>query len=233
MDKTSIGDRMKGYEDVFKYKLPRRMPVIIRLDGRAFHSWTRQQKCERPFDEKLISSMQKVAMELCGDIQGAMMAFVQSDEISILVHNYKKLNSEPWFANEVQKITSISAAKASSVMSLLYNCQTMFDSRVFVLPEAEVCNYFIWRQQDATRNSIQMVAQHHFSHRQCQGKSCDELQEMLFSQKQINWNDLPSTMKRGSCITKSQLNHLWVVEDIPIFSQNRNFIEKFLAVESD
>ena len=66
----------------------------------------------------------------------------------------------------------------------------MFDSRIFSLPREEVCNYIYWRQLDATRNSIQMVGQSQFSHRELQNKSCYDIQEMLFSQKGINWNTL-------------------------------------------
>ena len=116
--------------------------------------------------------------------------------------------------------------------------QAMFDSRVFALPKEEVVNYFIWRQQDATRNSIQMVGQTNFSHKQLHKKSCDDIQEMLFQEKGINWDDIPTSQKRGVCVIKEQykLNNeqntfrtRWVVDpDIPIFTQDRNYIEKYL-----
>lgn len=118
----------------------------------------------------------------------------------------------------------------------------MFDARCFSIPKEEVCNYFIWRQQDATRNSIQMVAQANFSHKQLQGVPCDELQEMLWQEKNINWNDFETVKKRGSCCTKTgkhtivdmktgeQKDRLvWEIDkDIPIFTQNREYIERFV-----
>lgn len=139
----SLGDRMKGYEEAARRYLPRRLPVIIRVDGRAFHTVTRG--CAKPFDNILMNTMNVVALELCDDIQGAQMAFVQSDEISILVHGYKKLNTSPWFDNCAAKMESISAAIASSYFTHHSGKPAQFDSRAFVLPEADVCNYFIWR----------------------------------------------------------------------------------------
>ena len=123
MEKLSLGGRMKEYyEEVWKIKLPMRMPIIIRLDGRAFHSLTKQM--EKPFDKKFIQNMQEVALKLCENISGAQLAYVQSDEISILMHNYKKLNSQAWFGNELQKLVSISASIASSEMTLKVNDPT-------------------------------------------------------------------------------------------------------------
>lgn len=233
MDKTSLGDRMKAYEGAFKHSLPARMPVVIRVDGKAFHTWTKKVKAERPFDDKLIGSMQVTAVELCKEIQGAVLAYTQSDEISILVHNYKRLTSQGWFANEIQKMVSISASLASSVMTEAYGCRTLFDSRVFILPESEVVNYFIWRQQDASRNSIQMLARAHFSHKECHNKSGEDLQEMLFSQKGINWNDLPATKKRGSCAVRDFIGAWAVDTNIPIFTQDRDYINKLMVVEEE
>lgn len=118
----------------------------------------------------------------------------------------------------------------------------MFDARCFSIPKEEVCNYFLWRQNDFTRNSIQMVARANFSHKQLQNKSCDELQEMLWQEKNINWNDFETVKKRGSCCTKTYKRTVvdvktgerkerlvWEIDkEIPIFSQNRNYIERFI-----
>ncbi len=114
----SLGDRMKEYEAAFKTVLPCRMPVLLRLDGRAFSKWVKVIGAQRPFDNQLMDVMARTAKHLCASIQGAVFAYTQSDEISILIHNYKKLTSQPWFANEVQKITSISAAQASSFRTI-------------------------------------------------------------------------------------------------------------------
>lgn len=229
----SLGDRMKGfYESVFKHKLPYRMPVIIRLDGKAFHTFTR--KLNKPFDEGLISWMNHTAIELCRQIQGAQIAYVQSDEISILLHNYKKFNSGAWFDNEIQKMCSISAAIATAAFNSTLRAQVvgpaLFDSRVFVLPEHEVCNYYIWRQQDWIRNSIQMVARSFYSDKECFKKNQSEMQEMIF-QKGVNWDDFPVPLKRGRCVIKDA-ECKWIVDDnIPIFTQDRDYINKHLFTE--
>ncbi len=182
--KMSLDDRMKlYYEKPYNFILPMRMPVIMRLDGKCFHSFTKGM--DRPFDEKLISNMCGLTKLLCKEISGSALAYTQSDEISILIHNYKKLTSQAWFNNEIQKMVSIASGVASSFFSRIYNQQVLFDSRVFVLPEAEVTNYFIWRQQDASRNSIQMYAQSMFSHKELQDKSCGILQDMMFKKKWI------------------------------------------------
>jgi tRNA(His) 5'-end guanylyltransferase len=214
-DRNSIGGRMKQcYENVFKYRLPKRMPVIIRLDGRAFHTLTK--RVEKPFDKVFIDLMDATAKYLCENIDGCQLAYIQSDEISLFLHNYKKLNTRAWFDNEIQKMCSISASLASIKFNHLrnYNCLNQgelyhlslvqFDSRCFVLPEAEVANYFIWRQKDWERNSIQMLAQSLYSHKELHKKNNAELQEMCF-QKGKNWNDLNTSLKRGRCCVYREL----------------------------
>lgn len=238
----SLGDRMKRHEEASRTVLPPRMPIILRVDGRAFHTLT---KClERPYDEDFAGAMNDVAVALCKDIQGAQLAYVQSDEISVLVHGYKKFTSEPWFGNQVQKMVSIAAARATATMTNIWalhwsDGQTpMFDARAFVLPEHEVVNYFIWRQQDATRNSIQMLARSLYSHKECNNKNCSQLQEMCF-QKGKNWDKEPTWFKRGRCIVKIDHAHrgvscgytggAWVTDlSTPIFSEKREYIEKLL-----
>ena len=231
----SLGDRMKDYyENRWKISLPMRIPVILRVDGKSFHTLTRN--FEKPFDFCFISVMNTVAKELCSNIQGAQFAFVQSDEISILLHNYKKLNSAAWFANEIQKMVSVSASIASVCFSFCASSifgRTMhafFDSRVFVLPEAEVCNYFLWRQRDWERNSIQMLARSLYSHKELKGKKNSELQELCFKRGK-NWNDLETFLKRGRCCINKEGMGWGIDNNIPIFSQSRYYIEKFLAIE--
>lgn len=241
LGRDSLGDRMKGYERAYKIALPRRMPVVIRVDGKAFHTLTRG--CEKPFDERLMAHMNKAAIALCEEIQGAQLAYVQSDEISVLVHNYKRLKSEAWFDNELQKMVSVAASTAAVHFTLGFDTLATFDARAFVLPEAEVCNYFIWRQQDATRNSIQMATRAVYSHAQADGKNTSEMQEMLHA-KGINWNDYPVACKRGRCVVREAFSVFdvdgqeirrsrWVVQDPPIFSQDRAYIERHLAVEPE
>jgi tRNA(His) guanylyltransferase len=224
---------MKGYELACRTALPRRMPVILRLDGKAFHTATRD--CVRPFDKELMALMDRAAIEVCEEAQGAQLAYVQSDEISVLLHNYKRLQSEAWFDNEVQKLVSVSASIAAALVTMVWK-PVAFDCRAFVLPEAEVCNYFIWRQQDATRNSIQMATRAVYSHRQVDNKNTSEMHEMLHA-KGINWNDYPVGCKRGRAVIRETYEregaqrHRWVVEDPPIFTADREYIDRHLAVE--
>lgn len=243
----NLGDRMKGYENVFRFSIPRRMPVIIRVDGKAFHTYTKGLK---PFSEKLQEVMNWTAQTLLEHVQNAQFAYVQSDEISIFVHNYQNLNTEPWFGNNVQKIVSVSASIASvaftqesgylwnpgdySADNWLFVKPAYFDSRVWVLPEHEVTNYFIWRQQDWTRNSLQMYARTFFSHKELENKNSSDIHDMLHSIDK-NWDELPTHLKRGRVLERKEVlsgRHIWQVNNhIPIFTQDRNYVEKYLVTE--
>ena len=270
----ALGDRMKAYENISRIYLPKRLPVIIRVDGRAFHTLTRG--FTRPFDKVLHESMWCTAEALCNQIGGVKLAYTQSDEISLLLTNDDTQETEPWFGNNLQKLVSI----ASSIATLAFNqyfydtfkawigdpdvepgqldllnaydkaiMKAQFDARAFVLPPSEVVNYFIWRQQDATRNSIQLVAQSLFPHKELMHKNTDQLQEMIF-QKGINWNDYPTYYKRGLCYVKKPtkvrtvidmkdmseteiIRNRWTPDyDIPIFTQDRSYIENTFRREN-
>lgn len=232
-----LGVRMKTfYEQIPKTKLMRRCPVAIRIDGKAFHTFTRG--FHKPFDEVLIKSMQETMKYLCENIQGCVLGYTQSDEITLILVDYKKLTSSAWFDYEVQKICSIAASMATMAFNNIFskyvkefdlelayndNCidtkenrklweiykkainkGAMFDARCFNIPKEEVTNLVYWRQLDASRNSIQMVGQANFSHKELQNKSCNDIQDMLMTQKGINWNDLPTYQKRGSCCVKRE-----------------------------
>ncbi len=258
MSNDSLGDRMKSYEDCYRTNLPIRMPVIIRVDGKAFHTYT--ASCKKPIDKGLVDCMNKTAIELCKQVQGCQIAYVQSDEISLLLNNYKDINTQSWFENNLQKMVSVASGIASSTFTInswrIWMAGVMappgldamkpavFDARAFVLPKEDVVNYFLWRQQDATRNSVQMLARSLYSHKECIDKNNSELQEMIF-QKGINWNDCPTSQKRGRCIVKSKVikdgtnpktgevftaeRTEWIVDnEIPIFSQDRSYIDKYI-----
>jgi tRNA(His) guanylyltransferase len=279
----NLSDRMRTYETVSKPRLIRRLPVIIRIDGNAFHTLTKKLKCDKPWDSKFDHTMDLVALQLCQTvIQNARLAYIQSDEISFLLNDYTTHQTEPWFDNKVDKLTSISASKASTWFNFYWMEKTnsqytyysfpptaslcpspeyvdtiefkydypfaSFDSRAFNLPKDEVVNYFIERQQDATRNSIQSLAQAHFSHKSLHKLNQSQLQEKLMTEKQINWNDCKTRNKRGRCAIKvayhnnpnTNLNipgpHLpkttWIIdEDIPLFTENREYIQRLLAEE--
>lgn len=262
MNKDNLGDRMKGYENIPRTYLTRRMPTIIRIDGKAFHSFTKG--FQKPFDEVLIQSMWDTTKYLCENIQGCKVGYTQSDEISLLLTDYETITTSAWFDKNIQKMVSISASMATLAFNLAFSniitdgvenkdwtfdpemlemykkyskkqFTALFDSRVFTIPKEEVNNYFIWRQQDATRNAIQMVGQANFSHKQLQNKNCNQIQEMLFQEKGINFNDLPIYQKRGACITKESYSKegaertRWVIDkNIPIFTQDRDYIEKYV-----
>ena len=228
--KDPLGDRMKDfYEDRTRYKLARRTNTIIRIDGKAFHTYTKG--LQRPFDQGLMEDMNKTAEYLCQNIQGAKFGYVQSDEISILVTDYDDIDTHAWFDGNLQKMASIAASLATAKFNQLRMSRlckekgtegypvahdgkllmdtvienfkiAMFDARIFQIPyQEEVINYFIWRQQDATRNSISSVAQSLYSAKELHGKKTSDMQEMIF-QKGINWNDFTPREKRGSIIRK-------------------------------
>lgn len=241
----SLGDRMKGYESATAVHLTGRMPIVIRLDGKAFHSYTKD--LSRPWCPALMGVMDATAIALCKQIQGAQVAYVQSDEISILVIGYQTITSQTWFERNVQKMVSVSAGIASATFTAASGVlregvikPAIFDSRVFTIPESDVCNAFVWRQQDATRNSQQMLARSLYSSDELFKKNSSQLQEMCF-QKGHNWNDQPTTFRRGRCIVRNSYTHeengvtttrhRWEVDhEIPIFSQDRNYINRFIPV---
>lgn len=282
MDRSDLAERMKGYEKRNRYYLQRRMPVILRLDMRAGHSFTKGFK--RPFDEVFIKSMQNTAKYLCENIQNCKLSYQQSDEITLLLVDYDKLNTDCFFDYRVDKLCSIAASMATMAFNKFFEkyvneyrfskwdgiskyedgtwgyIQTllnavdkgaMFDTRCFNIPKEEVTNNFYWRQLDASRNSIQMVGQANFSHKELQNKSCNDIQDMLMTQKDINWNDLPIYQKRGSCCVRNKIvietdsvmttaqlrdasksENEWIIDvDIPIFKgKGREYIDRLVFV---
>lgn len=257
-----LGKRMKEYyEQVSKTKLVRRMPVIIRIDGKAFHTFTRGFK--KPFDELLIDTMQETTKYLCENIQGCVLGYTQSDEITLVLVDYKKLTSSAWFDYEIQKMCSIAASIATMAFNNIFSKKladkywkdltselevynevrgkAMFDARCFNIPKEEVTNCIYWRQLDCSRNSVQTVGQANFSHKELQKKSCDDIQDMLITQRGINWNDFHTYQKRGTCVIKKQildpksefnLGSYWEIDkDIPIFKgEGREYIDKLIYV---
>ena len=254
---------------------------------RAGHSFTKG--FERPFDEVFIKSMQETAQYLCENIQNCKLSYQQSDEITLLLVDYDKLNTDCFFDYRVDKLCSIAASMATmafnrafaknaedfeqyyateheingwygkgtpeyemcQIYSKAVNMGAMFDARCFNIPKEEVTNLVYWRQLDASRNSIQMVGQANFSHKELQNKSCNDIQDILMTQKGINWNDLPTYQKRGSCCVKNKIviesdgvmataqlrdtsksENEWIIDtDIPIFKgEGREYIDRLVFV---
>lgn len=274
MGKTnkSIETRMREYEHVTRSHLPRRIPAIIRVDGKAFSSFTKG--LEKPFDNFFRNVMQLTMQYMCENIQGCVFGYTQSDEISLLLTDYETIATDAWFDYNIQKMCSVSASMATLAFNRFWvekfqmriddldeeawsagtsymvdiiqpkMFTAMFDARVFSIPKDEVCNYFIWRQQDATRNSIATVGQTYFSQKDLNGRSQNEIQEMLWQQHSINWNTYPIAYKRGVCCSKVLretpmenprnpgkeivvARRKWVIDrEPPIFTQDREYVEK-------
>ena len=252
----ALGTRMKEfYEQVPKTRLVRRMPVAIRIDGKAFHTFTRG--FQKPFDQVLGDSMVKTMEYLCKNIQGCVFGYTQSDEITLILIDYQTLDTCAWFDYEVQKMCSIAASMATIAFNkyfyenayqvrpdsvrlpdheeakykgILYKAAkkgAMFDARVFNIPKEEVTNLIYWRQLDATRNSIQMVGQANFSHKELQGCSCNVIQDMLHEHRGINWNDYETRWKRGVSWTKAT----GIDWDMPILKgKGRAYVDKLIYV---
>ncbi|WCF11771.1 tRNA(His) guanylyltransferase Thg1 family protein (plasmid) [Paenibacillus thiaminolyticus] len=228
---------MKEYEKASHHSLTKRMPVIVRLDGEHFHSYTKGMK--KPFDQVLVEAFWETCKYLASNSMGCKLVYHQSDEISMLLTNYDKLTTESWFNNDLQKIVSTTAslvtAKFNQIMFPHTGKLAKFDSRAFVIPFDEVVHYFLWRQNDATKNSISMVAQANFSHHELQGLNGNQMQDKLMLEKGINWNALPIWQKRGVCITKQSylkgatVRSRWDVDHkTPIFNKDRLYIEKYV-----
>lgn len=250
--KDSLGDRMKTYENVTRHYLTRRTPVIIRLDGCHFRTFTRG--FNKPFDEVMCNSMQDTLFYLCRNIQGCVFGYTQSDEITLVLCDYQKLDTAAWFDDNILKMCSVSASLATLVFNKAFSKYAYdymgrnnnalsdsytkayykganFDSRVFNIPKEEVCNCLIWRQQDAIRNSIEGLGQAYFSAKQLHKKNCEMIKEMLLSEKNVDWNDTPTKFKRGSCCIRNEFGE-WVIDnEIPIFTEDRDYIEKRIVFD--
>lgn len=261
----TLGERMKEYEMQSRTRLLRRTPVIIRLDGCHFHTWTRG--LDRPYDEELMEIMQKTMLSLCKQIQGCVLGYTQSDEITLVLVDYQRIESMAWFDNQVQKICSVASSIATSAFEehledqitalrvfaqwfdennmdkdekecldkadLLEKkrFQANFDARAFNLPIHEVVNNLIWRQQDATRNSILSLAQSLYAHKELQGVGTKELQNKMFTEKGINWNEYRTDFKRGACAIKNANGRWFIDNEIPIFTEDREYIRKLVDLD--
>lgn len=191
-----LWDRMKEYESCSSYKLVRKMPVIIRVDWRAFHTFTRW--CEKPFDNKIIEAMQYATIETAKEMQSFKLAYVQSDEASFYICDDENNETEAWFNNKLSKILSITASLFTFHFNKKYwgDRVALFDARAFNIPLQEVPNIFIWRQRDWERNSIQMLWRSNFSHSELHRKSKEDIVQMLIERSPfLNWNNLLPILK--------------------------------------
>lgn len=230
----SIKDIKKEYEDLTRFYLPKKAYSIIRLDGKAFHSFTKRFK--RPFDDDFINLMNETCLSLCREIAGVKMAYVQSDEISLILSDLDNENTQLWFDGNIQKIASVSSSIATAhfnkylighiifkefkkdsdreklihlsahVADCLRNSLAYFDCRVFSIPsQEEVINYLIMRQKDAIKNSVSMFSQSFFSHQKLEGKNTKEKIEMCLAEGG-DWNSIEIGQQRGRIAHKNQIN---------------------------
>lgn len=193
--------------------------------------------------------MQETMKYLCENIQGCVFGYTQSDEITLILIDYQTFETQAWFDYEVQKMCSIAASMATmafnkyfreemdedpTIPKMRYHWYTvaankgaMFDCRAFNIPKEEVANLVYWRQLDAIRNSVQMVGQANFSHKELQGKTCENIKEMLITEKDINWNDYPIYLQRGSACRKGENG--WEIDyNMSIIKEDRDYIEKLI-----
>jgi tRNA(His) guanylyltransferase len=227
----NLGDRMKRqYEDRTRVMLPRRTYTVIRCDGKAFHTFTR--RCEKPHDYRLSNAMDAAALALCAEAQGACFAYVQSDEISVVLQDFATIKTDAWFDGNLQKIVSVAASVVTAEFNDEYwpsgpdrGAMAHFDARVFTIPDpVEVENYFIWRMNDAARNSLSSLCQAHFSPRELHGKGQTEMHDLLHGIG-LNWNDCPADVKRGRGIVYEDQG--WRVDrDLPMWTKERDWLTR-------
>jgi tRNA(His) guanylyltransferase len=222
MDKTSLGDRMKSYEarEAGRRFMPL-LPICARIDGKNFSKWTRG--LQRPYDERLSRLMQRVLEALVRET-GALIGYTQSDEFSLLFHS-DTLDSQVFFDGRIQKMTSVLAALTTARFNQLLSEHlperaeqpALFDCRVWQLPNRdEAANALLWREQDATKNSIAMAAHDLFSHRELHGKSGKEMQSMMLLHRDLNWNDFPAFFKRGTFVQRKKVVRAFTPEELDV-----------------
>lgn len=200
----NLGDRIKRYEASYHRVATVRTPLMVRVDGREFHSFTRGMN--RQFDENIIGAMVSAAADVANEMQGFKAGYVQSDEATFCLTDYDKLDSQGWFDYDVAKVTSIAAALMSVwfIKHLGTDKTPVFDGRAFSVPAHDVVNAFLWRAQDWQRNSLNMYARSCFSQKALHGKKAADIHEMLRGIGR-NWaTDWPDVVKNGTFLIKSE-----------------------------
>lgn len=252
-DKTSLGDRMKAYEDAYDTSIISRVPIVVRCDGKGFSKFTKRLMLKKPFDETMCQAMSHTMLEVASKIEGCVFGYTQSDEITFVLRNDQSTESEPWFGNRIQKITSIvSSMVTAHFIRLMGGATAYFDTRVFGVPTVmEAINCLVWRQNDATKNSISCAT--YYVVGEAKGKKTarnlmhglnqKQQQELLFKETGVNWNDYPTKYKRGiGCYREKvvltgpdgisfERNPWKIDEELPIFAKNQEFLIKIMTKE--
>lgn len=199
-NKDTLGDRVKKYESVSKTTLLPRGYIVLRIDGKAFHTFTRGMK--KPFDDKLIEAMVNAGQKVAKEMMGFKLGYHQSDEVTFVLTDTDSFDSQYWFEGEVQKLCSVTASMFGAYFNKeMGGTEAVFDCRAFNVPKDDVANVFIWRQRDWERNSLQMFSRSFFSQKELHNKKRADMHEMLFSKKK-NWADLGEIYKNGTFFTK-------------------------------
>lgn len=273
MTRDNLGNRMKAYyEEVPNLKLTRKTPVALRLDGKAFHTLTRNFK--KPYDEVFHNAMNQTMKYLCENIQGCVFGYTQSDEITLILVDYQTPETSAWFDYKVQKLCSIAASMTTMAFNRIFGDEVseefesmfeeflpngelnpnfnskevkklvqahndalskgaMFDARCFNIPKEEVGNLILWRQMDATRNSIQMLGRCYFSCKELQNKNCTQIKEMLLK-KGIDWDKEKNSFKWGTACykVKGEPHDKWYIdENMPVLKEDWDFINRWVFVK--
>lgn len=249
--KDSLGNRMKQYEAVTEHYLVPKLPFIIRVDGKAFHTFTK--KFEKPFDAVIEQTMRATMESLCKDIPGCVLGYTQSDEITLVCIYTDRIVSKAWFDGRIEKIVAISAAKATKYFNKHFRenipmnvekyvkklDEAEFDARVFNLPEWDCINNVIWRQQDAIRNSIEMVGHCFYSARELNHVNTTQIKEKLRVEHDIVWEHYSEYNKQGVFCYKTQVEkethgkvvvrNVWV-QDFVVLQDNREWFAKITGL---
>lgn len=212
---------------------------------------------------------------LCQNIQGCVLGYTQSDEITLVLCDFQKIDTDAWFGYNVEKMCSVAASMATfyffkalrdyrdelikfkdinfvdkiNLINKKLEMGAFFDARCFNVPKEEVINCLIWRQQDATRNSIQALAQSLYSQKQLSGLKCSQLQDKILTEKGVDWNNLSTYQKRGACAVKKMMKKKiilkdgsstiidrpqWIIDlNIPVFTQDRDYVNSFLTFDKE
>jgi len=248
-----LGDRIKSYERAYDIYMPSRLPVIVRVDGKGFSKWTKKVGCKKPFDHDLSRGMSYAMVKTAENIEGCVFGFTQSDEITFILKNDQSLESTPWFGNRVQKMASVIASMVSAHFgsNMVPPPVAYFDARIFIVPSCqEAINCLIWRQQDATKNSISSACYYEVANKtgkktarkKMHGLNQKQQQELLFQETKINWNNYPTKFKRGTGCYKVEkemalngntfMRSSWYTdEELPVFAQNQDFLKEIIGFD--
>lgn len=249
--KDLMGNRFKAYEACSSMYLIPGTPKVIRLDGKAFHTFTKG--CEQPYDWSIMSAMAAGAIAVMKEIGGsARLAYIQSDECSIVINDKPRIESSPWFDNNLVKMATVSASIMSVNFSKTFHDSRImnvkegidpstipfkpayFDARVFQVPNVwEMNNAILWRQFDAIKNSKSQYARHYFSQKQVHEKNGDQKVTMMKEQHGFDWNTAPTWTKRGIVIRRGTMGKFEIDTEIPEFKIDRDYLAKIYEVPSE